>query len=491
MSANDKNPTEERMLTQQCPFPDEDTVNSPAQPNQDVGQLGCASAAGAFYAAGIGNITTRNVPAYSDNQNIAFFGELQLPILDNFNVSLSGRHEDFNGGDLQGDIYSVAGKYDITDNFYVRASYSTNYRAEAALDTDPGTIAFGNSVQTRFASQVVPTATQAQAGLHPEEDFTTNLGAGFRFDDVFGGRLRGSVDYFKAEITGQVATASITTILTNVFGVNVAACQTNRADTSTACTAPAGAEPAAGLGAAATNVNTQFANCTSRLRQFVVFNNNNTCTQNTTRAADIAGVNLATLNGPDFTTEAIDYSLDYSHDLFDGTFSVSLAATQTIGYDQGPFNVNGAVFDAGGDRLGLTNLGNSGLASVSQKWKGNMSLRWANDNHNINLRANYASGSLDERYASGGLIATQLDNPATTTVNETTYSTWGVQPDPSLTFDATYIYTAPFWKELQLTASIINLTDEDPTPLQVRSGYYNGSADPRGRIVEIGLTKKF
>jgi outer membrane receptor protein involved in Fe transport len=58
-------------------------------------------------------------------------------------------------------------------------------------------------------------------------------------------------------------------------------------------------------------------------------------------------------------------------------------------------------------------------------------------------------------------------------------------------FDLNYIYTAPFWEELELRATILNIFDKDPSPAQGRSGYYNATGNPRGRIIEVGFTKKF
>ena len=77
---------------------------------------------------------------------------------------------------------------------------------------------------------------------------------------------------------------------------------------------------------------------------------------------------------------------------------------------------------------------------------------------------------------------------------------YGYKPNDLVTFDLNYSYTAPFWQDLTLRASILNLTDEDPMPAQntnagglaaTRTGYYPGYGDPRGRSFEIGVTKKF
>jgi len=478
--ANDDNPAEEVMAMQECPYPDPAVVNSPAQPNQDVGQRGCIATSSAFFGSGKANITVRNVPAYSDSQLLAFYGEAQFPVLDNLNFSINVRREDFNSGALTGDIWGVAGKWDITDNLYLRSSYSTNYRAEAALDLDPNTIAFSTPTIGRFGNIQRLETVRIASDIGPEDDTNFNAGVGYE-RDLFDGRIRASVDFFEININGQLATTPQATILTNVFGVNSTTAAT--VDSQSNRTNPLIPDTATSNSAG------QFADCQARLISFVAFAT--PCVTGVTTANDIAEVKRFQLNGPYFITNGIDYSIDYSHPLFDGTVAAQLTLTQNLHYKQGGYDVNGILFDLGGPRLGLTNLGTGGLAAASTEWKGNAVVRWANDTHNISLRANYDHGSLDERFAAGQLTAIVVDNPATTTINETVYSTYGVNRKSSLLFDATYIYTAPFWQDLELRASVINIFDKNPTPLQVRSGYYNGTADPRGRMIEVGVTKKF
>jgi outer membrane receptor protein involved in Fe transport len=118
-------------------------------------------------------------------------------------------------------------------------------------------------------------------------------------------------------------------------------------------------------------------------------------------------------------------------------------------------------------------------------------LRWANAIHNISLRANYSSGTYNEAYTVGGLTPIVSDNPATVGVNETAYSTYGIFPKEYLDFDLNYIYTPTWMKGLELRASVLNLADKDPSAAQGRSGYYTATGNPRGRIIQIGATKKF
>src|SRR5690606_28958433 len=174
---------EENMATQPCVWPDRSVETSPAQVEPSVGTRGCTSTTGAFFSNGRVNIVTTIPPYYYDTQTVALFAELQLPVLDNLNFSISGRHEEYNGGDLIGDIYSVAGKWDITDNLYVRSSYGTNYRADGALELDPGAIDYNTSTYSRFGTGFQRLrVTSVAPNIGPEDDKTFNFGVGWESD---------------------------------------------------------------------------------------------------------------------------------------------------------------------------------------------------------------------------------------------------------------------------------------------------------------------
>src|SRR5690606_21751824 len=100
------------------------------------------------------------------------------------------------------------------------------------------------------------------------------------------------------------------------------------------------------------------------------------------------------------------------------------------------------LFDPGGNRLGTANYTRTG--NESRRWRANAAVRWANDTHNISLRANYSSGIYNEAYDVGGLTPIVSNIAATPTINETVYSTYGIYPEEYLDFDLNYIYTASF-----------------------------------------------
>ncbi|MFT3721984.1 MAG: TonB-dependent receptor [Hyphomonadaceae bacterium] len=472
-STRDDTEVEENMATQPCVWPDRAVVNNPAQVEPGLGTRGCAANNGAFFSNGRVNIVTTIPPFYYDTQTWSTYAELHLPVLDNLNFSVSGRHEEYNGGDLIGDIYSVAGKWQVTDNIYLRSSYGTNYRADGALELDPGAQDVATTTYTRFG-----TGFQAQRyttvanGIGPEDDKTFNIGVGWE-SDLAEGRIRASVDFFEILVDGQVATTSDTTILNDVFGLNTAAGQSNRGVTGIPNTG-------------AQNSQNQFANCNAALISFITLNT--TCVQGVTTASSLTEVFRFQQNGPGFVTNGVDYSVDFAYPMFDGTFTAQLTATQNLVYKARGYSVNGILFDSGGNRLGRANYTSTG--NESRRWRANAVVRWANDTHNVSLRANYSSGVYNEAWEVGGLTPFIFNNPLTP-ANETQNSTYGIYPKEYLDFDLNYIYTAPFWKDLELRATVLNIFDKDPSPAQGRSGYYTATGNPRGRIFEIGVTKKF
>jgi iron complex outermembrane recepter protein len=473
-STRDDTELEENMATQPCVWPDRAVVNTPAQVEPGVGTRGCPAIQGAFFGNGRVNIVTTIPPFYYDTQTFATFAELQLPVLDNLNFSASLRHEEYNGGDLIGDIYSVAGKWDVTDNLYVRSSFGTNYRADGALELDPGSLEVATAGYGRFGTGFqLQRVTAVSTNIGPEDDKTFNFGVGWQ-SDLGEGRIRASVDFFEILIDGQIATTSDTTILNDIFGLNTAAAQSNRGVT--------------GIPNTATNNSPgQFANCNANLISFVTFTT--PCQQGVTTGANLNEVLRYQVNGPGFITNGVDYSIDFAYPMFDGTFSAQLTATNNQVYKARGYSVNNILFESSGNRLGTANYTRTG--NESRRWRANAAVRWANETHNVSLRANYSSGTYNEAFEVGGLTPIVANIAATTTINETVNSTYGIFPKEYLDFDLNYIYTAPFIDDLELRATVLNIFDKEPSAAQGRSGYYTATGNPRGRIFEVGLTKKF
>lgn len=471
---------EERMAFAQCPWPDPAVVNTPAQPAQQPGQLGCLAGgnSGAHFGTGRVTLVGQTPPAYYDSQNLAFFTELQLPVLDNLNFTAALRHEDYNNGDIVADIYSIAGKWEPVDGLYVRGSYGTNLRAEGALDLDPGFTEITTPAVARFgAGFVLDQVSTVADSIAPEESTTMNLGLGY--EASFGEhRFRFAADFWEIVLQGQVITTPTSVVFNSVFGLNTASSQANR-----------GVAGIPNTGTASTT--SQFANCGSPYIAFLTFNS--PCILGVTTAASLVSVRQLQQNGPDFTVNGIDYQIDWAHPLFDGDIAAAISATNVLVYKQGGYDAGGLRYDDGGDRLGWDNLSRTG--DLSPEWRANATLRWSNREHTFSTRASWISGLRSE----GFILGTELPTPviAATTTAPAVYSTWGTGAGDRadyIAYDVTYIYRP---RELlgvtglEARLSVQNIEDVSPLEAQNANGYYVGLGNPRGRQLKLQLTKRF
>ena len=440
-------------------------------PNTVPGQATCVAQQGPFFSSGLG----RQLALKSDRQTISFFGEVQLPVLDNLNFQVALRREDF--GDVAGNIWKVAGKYDVLPELSLRGSYSTNFQAP---DVDIGASGIqSGGVYNGSLFRTIPTRIITLDGITPEDDRSMNLGVIYA-PEIFGGQLRASLDFWEIEILGEVANTNTSTVLQNILGSSF-------------------------------NAST-LANCSARLINLAEFVTGS-CVQDVTTGGALTGITQFTLNTGGFVTNGYDFNIDYTIDVGPGTLIAAASATQVATYKVKGFGIpgysdaNGAPLMYAGDfnGLGYANLGRAG--TIMPRWRGNASLTYSMDEHRVNLRANYTSGFWDDsvidtdpasstygQYLPNRRTAVGLDG---TTIIRTDY---GYKPSDLMTFDLNYTYTAPFWEDLSFRASILNFTNEDPMPAQntnagglsaTRTGYYPGYGDPRGRTFELGVTKKF
>jgi len=451
--------TEEEVQTAalDCPWGDQ------GLPATVPGQAACVAQSGPYFGSGI----PRQFAYMTDRQTISYYGEVQIPVLDNLNFQIAGRHEDF--GDIAGDIWKVAGKYDILRELSFRGSYSTNFQAPPETIGALGTQ--GGSVYVSGLLRAVPTLVTTMPGITPEDDTGSNIGVIYA-PEIGGGQLRASVDFWEFTIIGEVADTNVTTVLADVFGLS-------------------------GLS------NARAANCNAALINFVNFINtaDGSCTTGVT-AGQIDNIEQYTLNTGGFITNGFDYNVDYTIDVGPGSLFTGLSATQVSVYKVKGFGVPGVVssYAPSFDGLGYANLTRAG--TIMPEWRGNASVRYSVDgeeyggSHTLGLRMNYISGFQDETPA-----ARTSAGPDNLIGNgDDVYATYGLAGESYTDFDLTYVYNSTIIPDLQARLSILNLTDEDPMAAQntnaggssaTRTGYYPGYGNPRGRQIEIGLTKKF
>lgn len=369
---------------------------------------------------------------YADQQQYSFFGELQIPVLDNLNFQAAVRREEFSGG-LGATVYKVAGKWNIWGPLSVRGSYGTNYQTPP-VGTIPGaqtaaartyTVAGGNWLGATFVTD---------SSIKPETAKSWNVGTIWQSDGFASGHeLSVIVDYFNIETEdqiGQIADPNqIASLVFNGAGGTVTTCDPN-------------VQP---------------------LVRRISFNG--ACAVGLSGVGGFSSVTTLFGNGPGQTTSGFDIQATYSLPVGPGDLSLAFNGTKVEELKTGPTSLDGVVISTGDDRLGTLNFAT--FAQAAPEWRANLSANYNMDRHNIRLGVNYVSAVTDER---AGVQ-------------------YGENGEDWVTVDATYRFE--LMEDLALTATVANIFDKDPPRAQEELGYDPLMGNPLGRTLEIGVKKSF
>jgi iron complex outermembrane receptor protein len=170
-------------------------------------------------------------------------------------------------------------------------------------------------------------------------------------------------------------------------------------------------------------------------------------------------VQLYFTNASSIETQGLDLSARYSRDLLGGVATASATWTHVDRYDIRL--TPGAAATSG---LGSTNLNTLGRSLPEDR--GEFGLTWADAANSLTALVHYTSGYINDR---SGITDPDIDSQTTVDV----------------------LYTRAIGYDLDLALGVVNLTDEDPPLAQFALGYDPVVADPRGRVVSIGVTKRF
>lgn len=424
-----------------------------------------------------------NPPDYADQQQYSLFGELQVPVLDNLNLQAAVRREEFSGG-LGSTVYKVSGKWDVWGPLSLRGSYGTNYQAPPA-GLIPGNVNNGVNSYTRFSGSWLGAQTVTRADIVPETAKSWNIGAiwqsqGFAPDHD----LRIIVDYFDIKTEDELGLlASANDIAAGVFRYGATAAGVAAPTEAMAFATQQGIAVA---GQTQLNAGTAYADCSHPLvASGRVSFNGGACVQGVTQANALNSTRTDFGNGPGQHIAGIDVQVNYELPLGPGDLTIGLTATNTMTDENTESVLDGFVIKPADDRLGFLNFATVGDASPEVR--GNVFLSYRLDNQNFRLQANYTSGVVDER---GGIV---LDGylPGTTTPSSTAANPnmFGVSGEDWLSFDFTYLLEIT--EDLRLTATVQNISDQDPPSSRQELGYDPRMGSPLGRTFEIGVKKTF
>ena len=288
--------------------------------------------------AGPFHFTAAAAPFEDDQDVVAVFGEVALPLLQNLDLQLALRYEDY--GAEHGDTLDpkIAARWDITSSLALRASFSTAFRAP------PVSRLGGLDTRYTFVSAPVngfrPTDITGNSSLEPETADTYNLGVIWQP----GGNFYVSVDYWRFKFSQPIV-------------------QENASDVLNAASDPSspGYEQAI---------------------QKLSF----------TETGLIDRISLTYDNGPDTDTDGIDYRMSWDTATDHGQFTFGARGTYI-----NSFKVSAWLWAEAFEGDGYLNTTRS--ARPLPKWKNNVYLNWSLNRHNVRLDLWHTDGYKDERGA--------------------------------------------------------------------------------------------
>jgi iron complex outermembrane receptor protein len=283
-----------------------------------------------------------NPDIYGEQDVVALFGELALPVSDDIDVQIALRYEDYGGtiGDTIDPKFAISWR--ATDDFSLRASISTSFRAPSIFQKDGGATSLNQVSDTLFEPALTAFAAVRAAGnpdLVPEESTAYNIGLSLEpVDD-----LSIEVDYWNFDFTNLIIQESFQALL-------------NSDPQNTDIIIRAG-DP---LNGPLLQINTSYVNASS------------------------------------LETSGLDIVSSYKIDTDMGTFSPTFNATYILAYDlvdpqAGPI-----------DGVGLRNFNSIGVSTP--ELRANLGLKWEHENYSANVFARYIDSYLDDQNCADGTL---------------------------------------------------------------------------------------
>lgn len=375
------------------------------------------------------------LPSYLDQQQVSYFGELQVPVTDAINLQLAARHEEFSHN-LKSTVYKIAGRWHVWGPLTLRGSYGTNYQAPP-LGVIPGQVTNAVRSYTIAAGNWLGAQYVTDSSLRPATAKTWNVGAiwqsrGFADDH----NLQIILDYFDIQTKDEISTtggvADVNDIANLIFN--------GAGGTITTC------DPAK-----------------QPLLNRITFNNG--CTVGMGAVGTFSTIRTVVGNGPGQTTTGYDLQATYHMPAWNGDLTLGLEATYLTKLETGATTLDGVTIAPTKDRLGHLNFAT--VAFAAPKLRANFSANYAMGPHNFRLGVNYVEAVTDER-------------PGVQ---------YGENGQDWITADFTYRLMLK--NDWTITATVQNIFDRDPPPAQEELGYDPRLGDPLGRTFEIGVKKTF
>ncbi len=355
------------------------------------------------------------------------FAELALPITEDIDVQAAIRFEDY-GGNVGASVDpKIAVNWRITEELSLRGSASTTFRGP------PQSLLSGTSTALAFVgatSSFKAIDTVGNPNLSSEEAVSTNIGLIYQNENFYG-----SLDYWAFTFEDSFQTESFNALLGAYSGNN--------------CLGTGG-----------------------------VVTNNAVCNELRSHIFPVAAhTNLAAterivvnwINGTEIQTSGIDFKAEYTfNEILNGSLKLGFDGTYALEYERdAQLDFSGNIQLApGGDLNGFLNYNQGPSFTSKPELKASASVSYENDMHFAGLVARYV-GDYDDQ-------AAPADLPALATI------------DAQTTFDFNYVYRGV--DNLTLSASIVNIADEDPPAARGDLAYDPFTHNAFGRLIKVGFT---
>ena len=386
----------------------------------------------------LGQYSTVNV----EQDVYALFAEAQIEPFDGFELTGAVRYEDY--GNPVGSTFNpkISARWQVSDNVALRASVGDTFRAPLPSDLEGDGLTLVEGIDAAGgafkANQIA-----GNPDLDPETAFTYNFGILFE-----SGGFSASVDFWNYDFEGRFTELPVQAIASAVAPGPV-------------------------------TDGTQAVDCASPFTEFVVFAGGS-CTAGTT-ANDISRILVQVVNGPDVTTNGLDFSLNYRGDVGPFDFSGGVNATYTAKYEFGEFVYEGLTFDGSYDAAGFANYDRA--PGTVSPWRASGFASFTYGRYNATYSLTYIDGVDDNRCPDTG-ACTQTPEFGPTDFGRTVESY--TQHDLLGTVDL-----AAFGADVQLQAGVENIFDTDPPAARLELSYDPYVGNPLGRVYRLGLTARF
>jgi iron complex outermembrane recepter protein len=170
-------------------------------------------------------------------------------------------------------------------------------------------------------------------------------------------------------------------------------------------------------------------------------------------------VQLYFVNASSIETQGIDLSARYRRGLWGGEATASATWTYVDAYD---IRLDASAAKLSG--VGSTNLNNIGRSLPRNR--GEFALGWSGGPNALTALVHYTYGYANDR---SGITDASIASQTTVDL----------------------LYSRAIGADLDLSIGVVNVADKAPPLAQFALGYDPVVADPRGRVVSIGLTKRF